>query len=119
MNFTLSQVAETIRTLVPGTRVEHVENPDRRNYRVCFDKIRNEVGFQCEVGLAEGVADLKSALQTGRIPDYLDPLYHNQRFLKASGPLTSPAEIDAQVMAAFAMALSNPQPVGAGDARLP
>lgn len=117
LNFTLSQVAETIRTLVPGTRVEHVENPDRRNYRVCFDKIRNEVGYTCEVGLEEGVADLKIALQTGRIPDYLDPLYHNQRFLKASGPLTSPAEIDAQVMAAFAMALSDPQPVGAGHAR--
>lgn len=117
LNFTLSQVADTIRNLVPGTRVEHVENPDRRNYRVCFDKIRNEVGFECEVGLEEGIADLKVALQTGRIPDYLDPLYHNQRFLKASGPLTSPAEIDAQVMAAFAMALSDPQPVGAVNVR--
>jgi nucleoside-diphosphate-sugar epimerase len=116
LNFTLTQVAEAIRTLIPGTRIEHVENPDRRNYRVCFDKIRSELGFECEVGLQEGVADLKIALQTGKIPDYLDPLYHNQRFLKASGPLTSPAEIDAQVMAAFAMALSDVQAVGVGDA---
>src|SRR5208283_5310357 len=37
MNHTLSEVGELIRAMLPATRVEHVENADRRNYRVCFD----------------------------------------------------------------------------------
>jgi len=106
LNYTLSRVAETIQNLIPETRVEHVTNPDRRNYRVCFDKVKNELGFECAIDLEQGVKDLSDALQTGRIADYLDPLYHNQRFLKTTGPLTTHAEIDAQVMAAFAMAVS-------------
>ncbi|MBI3681366.1 MAG: NAD-dependent epimerase/dehydratase family protein [Acidobacteria bacterium] len=109
MNYTLAQVAEIIGRMIPGTRVEHVENPDRRNYRVSFGKIRRELGFQCKVSIEEGIRDLKSALETRQIPDFSDPLYHNQRFLKAAGCLGSTEEIDAQVMAAFALALENQQ----------
>jgi nucleoside-diphosphate-sugar epimerase len=109
LNYTLSQVASVIQGLVPGTRVEHIENPDRRNYRVSFEKIRRELNFQCAVTLEQGIDDLKHALESGRIPDYTDPLYHNQRFLKAAGRLASKEEIDTQVMAAFAAALSNQQ----------
>ncbi|MCZ2146668.1 MAG: NAD-dependent epimerase/dehydratase family protein [Bryobacterales bacterium] len=109
LNYTLTEVAGTIQKLAPGTRVEHVENPDRRNYRVCFDKIRRELGFECRVTLEEGVEDLRAALVTKKIGDYTDSLYHNQRFLKAAGRLTSKEEIDAQVMAAFALTLENHQ----------
>lgn len=109
LNYTLLQVAETIQRLVPGTKVEHVENPDRRNYRVCFDKIRNELGFECQVNLEEGIRDLSGALLSRRIPDYTDARYHNQRFLKAAGRLISKEEIDTQVMAAFALTLDNYQ----------
>lgn len=109
LNYTLTQVAETIQRLAPGTRVEHVENPDRRNYRVCFDKIRRELGFECRVTLEEGIEDLRKALVTKKIVDYTDPLYHNQRFLKSAGRLASSEEIDAQVMAAFALTLESHQ----------
>jgi nucleoside-diphosphate-sugar epimerase len=107
MNFTLSGIAEVIKELIPGTRVEHVENPDRRNYRVSFEKIHREIGFECAVSLEHGISDLKTALQGGRIPDYTDPLYHNQRFLMAAGRLVPKEEIDTQVMAAFAVTLEN------------
>jgi nucleoside-diphosphate-sugar epimerase len=107
MNYTLSEIAEVIKKLIPGTRVEHVENPDRRNYRVSFDKIHREIGFDCNVSLEQGISDLKTALEGGRITDYTDPLYHNQRFLMAAGRLVSKEEIDTQVMAAFAVTLEN------------
>ncbi len=109
LNYTLAEVAETIRKLAPGTRIQHLENPDRRNYRVSFEKIRNELGFLCRVSLEEGIEDLKQALKRRAITDYTDPLYHNQRFLEAAGRLSSREEMDTQVMAAFAVALENQQ----------
>jgi nucleoside-diphosphate-sugar epimerase len=109
LNFTLRQVAEIIAELAPGTRVEHVENPDRRNYRVSFDKIYRELGFQGKVHLRDGVLDLKEALVSGKITDYADAVYHNQRYLKAAGRLASAQEMDTQVMAAFALTLGNHQ----------
>jgi nucleoside-diphosphate-sugar epimerase len=116
LNYTLTQVAGTIQRLVPGTRVEHVENPDRRNYRVSFDKVRSQLGFECRVDLEAGVSDLIGALRAGTIGDYSDSQYHNQRFLKAAGRLASKQEIDSQVMAAFAAAVEN-QSHGAGQLR--
>jgi len=107
MNYTLSGIADIIKRLVPRTRVEHVENPDRRNYRVSFDKIHQELGYECQVSLEEGILDLKAALESQRIADYTDAQYHNQRFLMAAGRLVSKEEIDTQVMAAFAVTLSN------------
>jgi nucleoside-diphosphate-sugar epimerase len=109
LNFTLRQVAEIIAELAPGTRVEHVENPDRRNYRVSFDKIYRELGFQSKVHLRDGVLDLKDALVSGKITDYAEAVYHNQRYLKAAGRLASAQEMDTQVMAAFALTLANHQ----------
>lgn len=109
MNYTLSGIADVIQRLMPGTRVEHVENPDRRNYRVSFGKIHRELGYQCTVSLEDGILDLKNALDSKRISDYTDPLYHNQRFLMAAGRLVSKEEIDTQVMAAFAVTLENYQ----------
>jgi nucleoside-diphosphate-sugar epimerase len=109
MNFTLSEVAEKIREIVPGVRIEQVDNPDRRNYRVSFEKAQGRLGFSSRLGLEDGIHELKRAISEGEIPDYTDPLYHNQRFLKAAGRLISKEEIDTQVMAAFAIALQNQQ----------
>src|SRR5262249_51802996 len=41
MNYTLSDVARVVRQIFPATRVEHVANSDRRNYRVSFRKIES------------------------------------------------------------------------------
>lgn len=109
LNYTLTQVAEVIQRLVPGTRVEEIENPDRRNYRVCFDKALRQLGFECRIDLETGVRDLIAALQTKKISNYTDPQYHNQRYLKSAGRLVSKQEIDSQVMAAFAAAIENQQ----------
>ncbi|MBL8177149.1 MAG: SDR family oxidoreductase [Bryobacterales bacterium] len=109
LNYTLAQVAESIQALVPGTRVENVENPDRRNYRVSFEKVNGELGFSCRTTLEGGIRDLQEALKSQRITDYTDSHYHNQRFLKAAGRLSSKEEMDSQVMAAFAATLENYQ----------
>jgi len=102
LNYPLSAVAEHIRSIFPNTRVENAENTDRRNYRVSFDKVRNQVGFECGVSLEKGIRELKDIFERGLVTDYKAVEYHNQRFLQRVGSPLNERLIDAQVMAAFA-----------------
>lgn len=102
LNYTLAQVADKIREEFPATRVEHVENTDRRNYRVSFNKIRSQLGFDCGRTLEDGIRELKKAFEERRIVDYRDICYDNKKFLEAIGATTRADEMDAKVMAAFA-----------------
>jgi nucleoside-diphosphate-sugar epimerase len=114
LNFTLAQVADRIKQQFPAMKVEHVDNSDRRNYRVSFDKIKNHLGFHAGISLEEGIAEIKTALEGKSIPDYTDVVYHNQRFLQMVGPPLVKDATDSGVMAAFATAITShdfsPQP---------
>jgi nucleoside-diphosphate-sugar epimerase len=105
LNHTLAQVADKIREIFPLTRVQHIENSDRRNYRVRFDKIRDQVGFRAHRTLADGIVELRRAFDERSILDYTDICYHNQKYLKAAGSPSHEAPIDPHVMAAFSAAL--------------
>ena len=102
LNFTLADVAEKIRDHNPQTRVQYVENDDRRNYRVSFQKIRNCVGFTAERSVESGVLEIKRAFERGEILDYRDAFYSNVSFLKERGHVHAKSELDVKVMAAFA-----------------
>ena len=102
LNFTLASVAEKIRALITQTRVQHVENDDRRNYRVSFEKIRNCLGFSAKLSVEDGILEIKSAFERGEILDYRDPFYSNVSFLKERGHVHAKSELDVKVMAAFA-----------------
>ncbi len=101
LNHTLTDVAEVIRGVFPAVEVEHVDNADRRNYRVNFDKLLRLTGFRAQYSLRDGVEEIKKAFEEGLITDYTDVRYHNQRYLKAVGRPAHKDEVDAQVMAAF------------------
>ncbi len=101
LNHTLGDVAEVIQRVIPGTRVEHVENSDRRNYRVRFDKIEREIGFRCRYSLEDGVREIKLAFDSGTIDNYRNIHFSNQVFLRESGTPVNKSDFDAQVMAAF------------------
>jgi nucleoside-diphosphate-sugar epimerase len=106
LNYTLTDVAEHIRTAFPNTTVHIVDNSDRRNYRVSFERARTILGFECKYDLDDGIRELKAALESGQIADYTSPRYHNQQYLKATGSPATRSPIDAKVMAAFASAAS-------------
>lgn len=114
LNHTLSEVGEIVREVFPDTRLEQVENADRRNYRVSFNKIRLRLGFQCKYRLKDGVLEVKAAFDENRITDYKDVRYHNQPFLKESGSPGYKDELDRGLMAVFGQTASNRGAVAAG-----
>jgi nucleoside-diphosphate-sugar epimerase len=114
LNFTLKQVSEKIRAQVPGTRVEYIENTDRRNYRVSFTKVHDCLGLRAKYSLEDGIAEIKRAYETGLIRNYRQPFYNNLTYLKERGIVGAKTELDVKVMAAFAGVSS-----GNSDGKLP
>lgn len=109
LNHTLNDVAQRIHNTYPNTVIHQIDNTDRRNYRVSFEKVQTVLRFECEVTLDSGIRELKEVLEAGAIEDYKDERYHNQRFLQAQGSPATPA-IDKKVMAAFAGSCSRTEP---------
>ncbi len=102
LNYTLTNISELIRTVFPRTRVEHIENTDRRSYRVSFDKVHSQLGFECSRDVKAGILELKQAFDEGAIVDYKHPLYSNVKYLEKHGTPGHNDETGAQVMAALA-----------------
>lgn len=109
LNHTLTEVADVLRGAFPGVRVQHIDNSDRRNYRVNFDKLLSRTGFRARYTLRDGVDELKKAFDHRLITDYTDLRYHNQRYLKAVGSRANKNAVDALVMAAFSNDLASHQ----------
>lgn len=66
-NATKRSLAELIRKLIPNSSIEYVENGiDRRNYRVDFAKVRNELSFEPNYSIEDGVQELIEAMNGGR-----------------------------------------------------
>lgn len=85
-NYTLGEVAELINRQVPDARiVADVDCADRRNYRVCFDKIRTRLGFEPAWTLERGIAQVVSVVRSNRVGHYTLPTYSNVLYLKALG----------------------------------
>lgn len=102
LNFTLKQISEKICVQLPGTRVEHIENSDRRNYRVSFKKAHDCLGFRARHSIEDGIEEIKHAYDTGLIRNYRQPLYSNLMYLKERGIAAAKTDFDVKVMAAFA-----------------
>ncbi|WHZ15112.1 MAG: UDP-glucose 4-epimerase [Nitrospira sp.] len=81
-NYQLRDVAQIIRSLVPGTVVTEQEaGADFRNYRVDFTKIARVLEFVPQWTLEQGVTQVIAALKRGEVPDYRHPMYSNVTFL--------------------------------------
>src|SRR5208283_1565653 len=102
LNHTLSELAQVIQRICPQTRVDSVENSDKRNYRVKFDKIQNLLGFSCRYSLQDGVREIKAALESSQISSYRNIRFNNLSFLREAGTPDNKNDIDREIMAAFA-----------------
>jgi len=81
-NYQIAQLGDLIKELVPDVQVIHQgEDTDRRNYRVSFAKIRKRLGFTPRHTVADGILEIKAAIEDGRIADYREARYSNVKTL--------------------------------------
>jgi len=101
LNLKLSEMAAAIKLVIPDTIVESVENSDRRNYRVSFDKIEKRLGFRSRYSLEDGIREIKAAFDSSDIVSYKNVRFSNLVFLTEAGAPGNKKDIDREVMAAF------------------
>ncbi len=82
LNFTLRDVGEKIREMVPTAELLDLgANADRRNYRVDFSKAHRMLGFKPKWTLEQGIAQVIEAIDQGKVQDYTLSKYSNVKFL--------------------------------------
>ena len=82
LNHRLSEVAEKISRVVPAVEVERVQNEDRRNYRVSFDKIHTRLGFVCERTLEQGIRELADMVRKSPVEDFSTEMFNNRAMVR-------------------------------------
>jgi nucleoside-diphosphate-sugar epimerase len=81
-NYQIAQLGDLIKELIPDVEViRQGDDTDRRNYRVSFGKIRKHLNFSPRHTVADGILEIKSAIEAGRIRDYRDARYSNYKTL--------------------------------------
>jgi nucleoside-diphosphate-sugar epimerase len=83
LNLQIEQLGAAIAHVVPGTEIARVENGDRRNYRVSFEKIERVLKFKCERTLESGIEEIYAAIQSGLIADFTTEQFNNQTAMRA------------------------------------
>jgi nucleoside-diphosphate-sugar epimerase len=77
-NYRKLDIVEQIRKLTDRGEVTYVHrDEDPRDYKVSFDKVRNVLGFETEMTVPDGIAELLGALEEDRFGDPFDGRYRN------------------------------------------
>lgn len=77
-NYQKKQLVELIRPHAPGAVVEYVHrDEDPRDYRVSFERVRSELGFETTRTVPDGIAEVARLVRSGIIADFADPRYRN------------------------------------------
>ena len=85
-NYQITRLGDLIKELIPDVQVIHRgDDVDARNYRVSFARIRQRLGFTTRRSVAEGILEIKAAIEDGRIADYRDARYSNYKTLSEEG----------------------------------
>jgi nucleoside-diphosphate-sugar epimerase len=77
-NFQKQQLVEMIRPYAPAAEVEFVHKAeDPRDYRVCFSRISNELGYKITRSVAQGIDEVAGLVKNGAIRNFSDGRYRN------------------------------------------
>lgn len=84
-NVRIIDLAYQVRNHFPDLLIEQtpMKFQDARNYRVSSDKARVLLGYKPVYSIDDGIEEIKSLLETGRLRDLDNPRYINQTFLSA------------------------------------
>lgn len=80
-NKSVNELAEIIRNLLPGTRIEYIENEptDRRDYRINCQKIKNIIGWKSQYFVEDGIKELIGKFESLDL-DWESDKYRNSTF---------------------------------------
>jgi hypothetical protein len=82
----LGDVAELINMQVPDAEITSDDTfVDRRNYRVCFAKIRSRLAFEPAWTIERGIAQVVALVRSNEVGHYSLPTYSNLLYLKERG----------------------------------
>ena len=83
-NFTIRDIAVTIETIIPNTKISYTELPfeDMRNYKVNHNKF-TLTGWNPSFTIKDGIHEMYNIIKSGRIVNADDPIYHNHYYLKS------------------------------------
>lgn len=77
-NYQKQQLVEMIQPYAPDAVVEYVrKEEDPRDYRVSFEKIKNELDFACEHSVDDGIREVAGLVRDGIIQDFEQAEYRN------------------------------------------
>jgi nucleoside-diphosphate-sugar epimerase len=77
-NYNKGMIIEEVCKVVPNVQVNYVEmNEDPRDYRVNFDKIKNELGYTITKTVPQGVQEIYTLLKTGIVTDSFAEKFRN------------------------------------------
>ena len=77
-NYTKQMLVDEIQRQVGRGKVSYVKrDEDPRDYKVSFDKIRDVLGFETELTVPDGIAEIAQALDEDRWPDPWGARYRN------------------------------------------
>lgn len=64
--------------ILPNSKIKYVKkDEDPRDYKVNFDKIKNELGFKISKRVPDGIREIKRIIQENLIRDPEDQKYYN------------------------------------------
>lgn len=79
-NHTLADVAGVISELIPRVKVQFAPAAvQEANYQVSFARIRSTLDFRPRYTLADGINEIRAALQRGVVGDYTEAKYSNYK----------------------------------------
>ena len=77
-NYQKQMIVDEIKKQIPGAKIKYVQkNEDPRDYKVSFEKIHNELGFQITQTVPDGIAQVKKVVEEQFISDPDDSKYRN------------------------------------------
>lgn len=77
-NFQKQQLADMLKSHVPDAVIEYVrKDEDPRDYRVSFEKIKQNIGFKTEHTVGNGIQEVVRLVESGIIQDFKNPEYRN------------------------------------------
>lgn len=77
-NYQKGMIMEEVCKIVPNVKVNYVDSSENpRDYRVNFDKIKNELGFSITKKVPDGINEIYTLVKTGIISDPFEQKFRN------------------------------------------